>query len=508
MSSGKDGYAQLFFTQEDDATLHFGVMNGKPTSSMGSSAVRADYNYMFLDSQGVGVMTATNQVAWEVRNDETTSINTLGCKSVGGTDCYEYDETKQRAKAKWSWSVNENSGGMLGPLPSFNFCLKITAGDVNGIANYEFVSYQGANNGWPLVGQGFDSVAFDANLKICTYACPAPDTCVNPTPGQVGNSVGTTGTTAAGSASGSSSGSGGTGSSGSGSGSGSGDTGTTSSGTSVTSSTGTSSGTTGTTGTTGGVGGGGDNAADGGGEGVEGGDGEKDPGSLEEAGGIRGSGSNSTEGGGDKGEAGGMIGGVVGGIAGCLLVAVLVYVIQRKNKNSKANLTTSGLPKGWSMFIDPNTGYPCYVNDKTGDTQWNHPDPKNGVEMSTVATMENPLRQKKGGNHHQRASTQLPDGWDKKNDEEGNRYYVETETGETAWDAPEWDAPECSLGGSAESDDGESMLSAGHDRSETVLPSGWEHQMTPEGDKYYQEENTGETSWDPPEGSFGGSTGL
>ena len=51
------------------------------------------------------------------------------------------------------------------------------------------------------------------------------------------------------------------------------------------------------------------------------------------------------------------------------------------------------------------------------------------------------------------------------------------------------------------------MLNSEHTRSETVLPSGWgkdEH----EGDKFYFNEKTGETAWEAPEGSSGGSTGI
>jgi len=55
---------------------------------------------------------------------------------------------------------------------------------------------------------------------------------------------------------------------------------------------------------------------------------------------------------------------------------------------------------------------------------------------------------------------------------------------------------------------GTAMLEEGHERSNTVLPTGWEHQMTSEGDKYYQDVDTGETAWEAPEGSTGGSTGL
>ena len=121
---------------------------------------------------------------------------------------------------------------------------------------------------------------------------------------------------------------------------------------------------------------------------------------------------------------GAVIGAIVGSLAGCLLIVALVYLVQQRRQQTK-KATLSDLPKGWSSFIDPSTGYPCYVFDKTGDTQWDHPNPKHGeVEM---AAMENPLRQKMkdqkkkkkgGGKHHARASTQLPAGWDKDFDDE------------------------------------------------------------------------------------------
>ena len=47
-----------------------------------------------------------------------------------------------------------------------------------------------------------------------------------------------------------------------------------------------------------------------------------------------------------------------------------------------------------------------------------------------------------------------------------------------------------------------------HGRSETQLPSGWSKDYTEEGDGYYVDESNGETSWDAPPGSTGGSTGI
>ena len=144
--------------------------------------------------------------------------------------------------------------------------------------------------------------------------------------------------------------------------------------------------------------------------------------------------------------------------------------------------------------MDESSGYPCYVNDATGATQWEKPS-GGDVEMSQ---MENPLRQgATAKQHHSRNSTQLPDGWDKHHDEEGNKYYADENSGETSWDAPPG-----SVGGSA----GGALLGGGHGRSETVLPSGWgKDESGP--DKYYYNEDTGETSWEAPPGSVGGSAG-
>ena len=164
---------------------------------------------------------------------------------------------------------------------------------------------------------------------------------------------------------------------------------------------------------------------------------------------------------------------------------------------------TADLPSGWSMFIDEGSGYPCYVNDITGQTQWEKPKgagafgKDGGIEMQ----MSNPMgainkRQSMGG-HHARNSTQLPDGWDKHTDEEGNRYYAEAASGLTAWDAPPG-----SVGGSA---GGGELLTGSHGRSDTNLPDGWSKDTTGP-DKYYYNEQ-GETSWDAPPGSTGGSSG-
>jgi hypothetical protein len=172
-------------------------------------------------------------------------------------------------------------------------------------------------------------------------------------------------------------------------------------------------------------------------------------------------------------------------------------VMRRRSGGSARRATiedAKGLPAGWSMFVDESSGYPCYINDESGLTQWERP-VSGTLEMSS---MENPLRKSSGKQHHSRASTQMPDGWNKHRDEEGNRYYEESGTGLTSWDAPEG-----AVGGSVDG----GLLESTHERSETVLPSGWGKDVAEDGDKYYFNENTGETTWDAPPGSVGGSSG-
>merc|ERR1711935_929428 len=58
---------------------------------------------------------------------------------------------------------------------------------------------------------------------------------------------------------------------------------------------------------------------------------------------------------------------------------------------------------------------------------------------------KNPL-DKGGHKNHGRNSTQMPKGWDKHRDDQGNRYYSNNET-----EASQWTAPEGSTGGSTQS---------------------------------------------------------
>jgi len=115
-------------------------------------------------------------------------------------------------------------------------------------------------------------------------------------------------------------------------------------------------------------------------------------------------------GGGNDGDGAGnaVLFGAIGGGVCCvvLLIGALVLAKKRRKGGRRKTMTDTDLPEGWSMFMDESSGYPCYVNDATGETQWEKPEMV-GVEMSH---MENPMRNNAMKDKHGRNSTRLPAG--------------------------------------------------------------------------------------------------
>ena len=192
---------------------------------------------------------------------------------------------------------------------------------------------------------------------------------------------------------------------------------------------------------------------------------------------------------GGAGAGGAIIGGIAGGSTLCMVLAVAVLLRRRKGAQKNTDGGEDNLPKGWTMFVDEGSGYPCYVSP-SGETQW---DPPAGtIEMGDMSEkIANPMRSagagiNQGHMHHSRGSTQMPPGWDKHMDDEGNRFYAHGDSGTTSWEPPEG-----SKGGSAENPGSgeDSLLEPTHARSHTV--------GTVNGDKYYLDEH-GETTWEKP----------
>ena len=78
-------------------------------------------------------------MTWVVQNDATDPSAASNCKQniPAGNDCYEWDVDTKKGTAKWAWKAGMTSGGMIGPLPSYDFCAVLKKGDVSGIDDYE-----------------------------------------------------------------------------------------------------------------------------------------------------------------------------------------------------------------------------------------------------------------------------------------------------------------------------------------------------------------------------------
>jgi hypothetical protein len=522
------GTSRLFFLQDDAARLGFGFLNGKGTSNNNA----ADYDMKFTQWFPNSAPAGTPPARWAVQNDPTTA--STSCKNNGGTDCYSFDSSKMKAEVGWSWSnggADESSGGVFGPLPSYGFCITITAGDVSGIDHYEFASSGGTSS--YIDPQKFNGEAFDYALKVCTYLCPefeSTGVVVPPSSGG-GNSGGNSGggggsngghTGGGGKTGGTVVGAGAEGDSGgsdevSVDGDGGGDSATAtgddnaSGGDSIVPASCSS-------GVVNAAGDGCDSTCDTGvvnsaGNGCEGtcskgvvnaaGDGCEDadatfaaPGTFESAGIYtpESASADATSVGGIDGSIGFIIVGVL-----CLIGIAAFFVHQQKKKKKS---TVNDLPDGWSSFVDPASGYPCYV-DPEGTTHWEKPEASHpiGLEMQTV---HNPMGCDDAAASevsHSRTGTILPEGWGKDESDPNAKYYYNKSSGETAWEAPPGSS---NVGGK----DSSGLLNPSHARSETILPSNWAKDVSDPSQKYYYNDSSGETAWVAPEGSTGGSTGL
>ena len=181
----------------------------------------------------------------------------------------------------------------------------------------------------------------------------------------------------------------------------------------------------------------------------------------------------------------------------------------------KHTRTRTKLPNGWGKDTDAN-GHSYYYNVSTNSTSWEAPPGSVqipiGAESASItaaagATTTTPATDTTTTTtqQHGRTQTQLPSGWSKDVDGEGNFYYYSTSDGTCAWDKPpgsiqvpiqEHHAPS------------EPMPSSeNHTRTNTTIPNGWGKDVDASGHAYYYNASTNSTSWEAPEGSTGGSSG-
>lgn len=205
---------------------------------------------------------------------------------------------------------------------------------------------------------------------------------------------------------------------------------------------------------------------------------------------------------------------------------------------------------GWYSIVDPDSGDEYYSNEDTGETSWDRPvDPtRRGTKSSTAASRGDSSKMGAAA-AFDRSNNSLPsrggdggaDGRDDRDDDEASTsiddddneddsdlppgwfsivdpdtrdtYYSNEVTGEVTWDRPSGGGSggdggkgrgdRVGRGGGADSsvlsDEDEHDSRSGGE--EGPLPPGWFAAKDPDsGDTYYVDEETGETSWDRPQG--------
>jgi hypothetical protein len=166
--------------------------------------------------------------------------------------------------------------------------------------------------------------------------------------------------------------------------------------------------------------------------------------------------------------------------------------IEQQRDNSSSNSYSSEIASEWFAVVDPQSGETYYANERTGETSWekpqallrieNEPHNSNNFQDNTRLLTNGPAQN----------DNEIPPGWFAAMDEQsGEEYYVNEQTGETTWDRPQNPNHTPLLSNQPASEDEDSMA------------SGWFAVVEPSsGDIYYANEQTGATSWDKPRRNF------
>jgi len=168
-------------------------------------------------------------------------------------------------------------------------------------------------------------------------------------------------------------------------------------------------------------------------------------------------------------------------------VSVAAVGANSSSTTRQHNRTKTQLPSGWSKDTDEN-GHAYYYRTSDGTCAWDKPPgsiqvPIHEIEMTAVTTTQQQQQQ------HGRTKTQLPTGWGKDVDADGNKYYYGND-GKVSWDAPPG-----STGGSSGV-----PATTQHGRSDTVLPTGWGKDVDASGNSYYHHSD-GTLAWEKPPNS-------
>eukprot|EP01052_Picozoa_sp_SAG31_P007747 SAG31_NODE_373_length_16597_cov_21.519518_19_plen_620_part_00 len=140
----------------------------------------------------------------------------------------------------------------------------------------------------------------------------------------------------------------------------------------------------------------------------------------------------------------------------------------------------AGLPAGWEKRVDAASGRAYYVDHNgSGRTQW-EPPTQPSIAPSTVGAPSHPMQPTTMPDTATNSvAAGLPAGWEQRIDAASGRpYYVDQNGGgRTQWEPPTHPSTE----------------------PESGLPAGWEQRIdAASGKEYYVDHNSGQTQWEPP----------
>ena len=131
---------------------------------------------------------------------------------------------------------------------------------------------------------------------------------------------------------------------------------------------------------------------------------------------------------------------------------------------------------------------------------------QDGMESANITSFTNPTLDPVTENNtqhiniemptinHNSSESKIPDDWDAHETDEGDTFYVQRSSGLTQWEKP-----------SSLSSSSTSSSPHHHTRTSTQLPADWDKHKSDQGQRYYVNNRTSESSWTAPEGASGGS---
>jgi hypothetical protein len=180
---------------------------------------------------------------------------------------------------------------------------------------------------------------------------------------------------------------------------------------------------------------------------------------------------------------------VVAAVVVVAIVAVAIYLIMFTAKGQPLkkwiidhapamclNLCGGGLPPGWASAKDPASGDTYYINEATGETTWDKPEPAQKPAAAALARPAAAPAQQQVGAYRQRQATM----------QQATRQ-------EPAFRHPHPE-PKAQVNMHRQR---QATLTTG--RSVAPLPAGWNAVTDPaSGDTYYENQRTGQTQWERP----------